>query len=481
MRSPARSLPAAFVVAPLLAFPFLAGCKQEQATEAATPGFSLKQAEPTKVRTLPAIRQEMQRALETTTAVQAERFVAIVPLTTGVVAEVDADIGDVVKKGQLLARIDQREENAALAEAMILQQEAKDNAALAAVALRDADANIEKARLSMQQAKDNYERNKQAQIISALEIDRLRVAMEVAKQDHDAALLARDRSVIDERSSKTTIQRAELAIERAKIALSNTEMRAPFDGVLTTRTVVVGLNLRGQRAAGTGEGTAAFTIVDLSDLRATLMRPQRELSLFTGPAGASADNSRGYKDIEVTATTEALPGHTFRGEITIVSPDIDLTSGSFGVRIQMEEQSDLGGQMLPGMLLRMRLVTERHAQALTVPKRALRREGDTALLFVATEGVARRVEVEEGFSGEDYVEVTPTRGELTEGMQVVVVGNRDLEDGKPIQVSGWDDAEETEEEPAAEEAADAPEPVADSATTDASATEGTGAGDAGSE
>ncbi len=466
------------MAASLLAFPFLASCEQEQATEAATPGFSLKQAEPTKVRTLPAIRQEMQRALETTVAVQAERFVAIVPLTTGVVAEVDADVGDVVVKGQLLARIDQREENAALAEAMIQQQEAEDNAALAEVALRDADANIEKARLSMEQAKDNYERNKQAQIISALEIDRMRVAMEVAKQDHDAALLAKDRSVIDERSSKTTIERAKLAIERAQIALSNTEMRAPFDGVLTTRTVVVGLNLRGQRAAGTGEGTAAFTIVDLSDLRATLMRPQRELALFTGAAGASPEDARGYEDIEVTATTEALPGHTFRGEITIVSPDIDLTSGSFGVRIQMEEQSDRGGQLLPGMLLRMRLVTERHAKALTVPKRALRREGDTALLFVADAGVARRVEVEEGFSGEDYVEVTPTRGELTEGMQVVVVGNRDLEDGKPIQISGWDDEEVKEEPPVPEEAA---EPVAGSATTETSATEGTGAGDAGSE
>ena len=92
-----------------------------------------------------------------------------------------------------------------------------------------------------------------------------------------------------------------------------------------------------------------------------------------------------------------------------------------------------------GMLLRLRLVTERHEDALTLPKRALRREGETTLVFVAEEGRARRVQVEEGFSSDEHVEVTAIDGRLEEGMQVVVVGNRDLEDGQRIELGSDSD------------------------------------------
>jgi len=451
MPLPARPRPAPLLIAWLLALPTLAACQEEHAAEAAPTGYALKQAEATKVRVLPALLQEMQRSLETTTPVESERFVAIVPLTTGIVTEVLAEEGDLVVAGQLLARIDQREALAQLEEARIALQEAKDSAALKGLALRDADANIEKARLSMDQAQSDYERNVKARIISALDIEKLRVAMEIAKQNHAAALLAKERAVIDERTSKTAIARGELALERAEIGVSTTEMTAPFDGIITFRGVQVGLNLRGQRAAGTGEGSAAFLLADHSDLRATIYRPQRELALFAGAMeGRPDDAASGPAAIQVTATTEALPGHTFTGRVERVAPQID-------------EVSPGGARLLPGMLLRLQLVTERHQDALTVPKRALRREGDTTLLFVADGDQARRVEVVEGFSGDEYVEVTTVRGELEPGMQVVVVGNRDLEDGKLIEVSGWDAASAAE----AAEAEEAPAPAQASAGSDA--------------
>ena len=412
----------------------LAACSRGPSAEEAELAGSLKRHEAARVRVLPVVRQEMQRALETTTVVEAERHVVIQPQVSGLVVELVAEEGDAVRRGDVLARLDQRDSKAALEDARIALQEAKDSADSAEIARRDAEAQIEKTRLAFEQARRDHERNEKARMISALEIERLKLAMDTADQDRKAAELAKDRAVIDERATRTAITRAELAVDRAAVALSHTELVAPFDGVIAQRQVQVGDNV--------GPTAEAFTITDLTDLRTIFYRPQRELALFTALGLTSPDDATAgpsFEAIEVTAQAEALPGRTFTGRIERISPNIDATSGSFRVTVRLDVESD-GVRLLPGMLLRLRLVTERHPDAITVSKRSLRREGDATILFVAEEGRARRVQVEEGFSGDDYVEVFPLDGSSLEpGMSVVVVGNRDLEDGKELEISPWDD------------------------------------------
>ena len=93
--------------------------------------------------------------------------------------------------------------------------------------------------------------------------------------------------------------------------------------------------------------------------------------------------------------------------------------------------------VLPGMLLRVRIVTERHPDALVVPKRALLREGDSYFVFVAEGDRARKIQVEEGFSDDDDVEVLPIGdAPLVPGADIVVVDG-DLEDGDGIEASLW--------------------------------------------
>jgi membrane fusion protein, multidrug efflux system len=426
----------------LLPLVLLSGCAQEnQAAEPTPVTGELKRAEAAKVRVLPVSRQEMQRALETTTVVEAERSVLLQPQISGIVQEVLAEEGDEVKAGQVLARLDQRDAQAALEDSRIALQEAKDNAAKGEIARRDAEGAIKKATLAFEQAKRDFDRNEKARMISALDIEKLKLAMDTAEQDRDAAVLARDRSEIEGRASATAIERAELAVKRAEVTFSYTEITAPFAGVLTDRKIQVGHNV--------GAATEAFNLVDLSDLRTRFYRPQRELALFTG-LGAKSDGdgpaNGGFQSIEVTATSEALPGLEFGGVIERISPNIDSTSGSFRLTVRLDEESG-GVRLLPGMLLRLRMVTERHHDAITVSKRALRREGETTILFVVEEGKARRVQVDVGFSSDDIVEVFPLNGDaLDVGMEVVVVGNRDLEDGHELEIRPWDDEEVEDEE-----------------------------------
>jgi multidrug efflux pump subunit AcrA (membrane-fusion protein) len=105
------------------------------------------------------------------------------------------------------------------------------------------------------------------------------------------------------------------------------------------------------------------------------------------------------------------------------------------VRLEPKRPEDARTPLLPGMLVRLSIVSERHPNALVVEKRALRREGELNLLFVAEEGKVRRLEVLEGFAEDLLVEVIPKDGApLKAGDAVVVVGNRDLEDGAPIEL-----------------------------------------------
>jgi len=447
-------LPSALAL--LLAAGLLASCERStEAQEAPSLAGALTRHEPTQVRVLPVLRKEMRRTLETTTTVESERSVVIHPRAVGLVTGLFAEEGDHVEAGKILAQLDQRDAQSQLEDARVALREAEDALANGEIAKREAAGNIDKFRLNFEQAKRNYERNEKAALISAQDLEQLKLQMDTADQDLESAILAKDRSEIDARAAGTAVERAKLAVERAQVALSYTELRAPFAGVIADRKIQVGDNV------STAE--EAFTIVDLSDLRTVFHRPQRELALFAGiGAIANGGGGGGFEEIEVTATAEALPGHTFTGQIERISPNIDATSGSFRVTVRLDEESD-GLRLLPGMLLRLKLVTERHPDALAVSKRALRREGDATILFVAREGVAERLVVEEGFSDDDYVEVRVLgEAELEPGMEVIVVGNRELEDGKEIEIAPWDDElvpdeTEAEEEVVEGEGAEAPE------------------------
>ena len=346
----------------------LAGCERpSEAQEPAAISGALTRHEPTRVRVLPVVRREMRRALETTTVVESERQVEIHPRMAGEIVELLAEEGDRVEKDQVLARLDQRDAQVQLADAKIGLKEARDAEAKGEIAQREALAKIERLRLAFEQAKRSFERNDKARLISAQDLEKLELEMETAESDHASAILEKDRIEIEGRASATAVERADLAVERAQVTLSYTEIRAPFGGVIANRTCQVGDNA--------SSAAAVFKITDLSDLRTVFYRPQRELAVFTGVGSATGDGEvPGYSQIEVSATSEALPGHTFRGHIERISPEIDSSSGSFRVTVRLVPEAD-GVRLLPGMLLRLKLITERHEDAIAVSKRALKARG----------------------------------------------------------------------------------------------------------
>ncbi|QDV06489.1 Inner membrane protein YiaV precursor [Planctomycetes bacterium Poly30] len=399
---------------------------------------ALEKLSRTKVLTAPLEQREMVRAISTTVNAVSEKEISIFPRTSGVVVDVTVEEGDRVAAGDVLMRLDPRELQAALDEAKIALREAIDSKRALELAVTEAESVVERAELTYEQSKKELDRKEAigVGIISQNELENLRLTVRTNESNVAAQRVAKERADAALASQAIAVERANLQIATAELNLSFTEVKAPFDGVIASRSVRLG-DL-------TSNSAAAFMLTDPDNVRAVVSRPQRELGFFRAaelrarPASDAGTEASGSLDIEIEP--EALPGEVYTGEILFVSPTIDAASGQFRVTLGIEQPAAEVDRppVLPGMLLRVRIVTERHPDALAVPKRALLREGDSYFIFIADGQKARRVRVEEGFSTDEDVEVVPTMdGALTPGDQVIVVGNRDLEDGDSIEPAPW--------------------------------------------
>jgi membrane fusion protein (multidrug efflux system) len=432
----------------------LAGCGGEgEAAEASLSGA--RRREPARVITAPVVQREIVRRLETTTRVESVHEVEVFPQTAGVLTELFVEEGQRVQRGQILARIDQRALEIAREDARSALDVAREAVPTLELAVHEAEARLATAQRSQEQAERDHQRNVAISksggdgrpgLLSAKDLDTSLLALEVASGELETARLARERAVLAQAAGDRTIERAELTLAKAELELSYAVITAPFDGVVSSRRVDVGDTLT--------TSAAAFVLTDTDQLWAVFYRPQRELPLFHS-AVANGDGASGG-GLELVARADGLPEREFRGWIERVSPTVDAESGNFRVTARVETGAE-PHRLLPGMLVRLEIVTDRHPGALVVPKKAIVREGDLSLVFAVREGRAVKLEVEEGFADGDDVEII-VRGDgvLAAGETIVVVG-KDLEDGDEVSVP----EDEPAEQPVPAEELPAPPPGGD--------------------
>lgn len=434
----------------------LSGCGGGGPGEPQAAEGGLKKRELPSVRVAPVVVREMARVLETTSKLESEREILVVPRTSGLVLSLAAEEGDIVEQGALLALLDDVEQDLAVKDAEVALQEAENTLEKLRLARREADARVVRLQTAFEQAARDYERNqklfageKVASALSESALEASKLARDNAEADRKDADLARERAELELVAGQNALARARINLDRARVVLTHTRITAPFAGVVAQRNVRVGDSV--------GPSTTAFVLTDVALLRCVFSRPQEELELFAR-VGASED-SNGDAKLSISATADSFPTRTFEGWIERISPTIEAQSGQFRVTGRLECVQDGGRvRLLPGMLVRLRIVTDRHPEALVVPKRALEREGERRFLLAAdrdasTPGHAtvRRVEVDEGFAEGEWIEILPRSGQrLAAGDVVVVVGGRDLAEGDAVSV---------DEERAAKSATDAQETI----------------------
>lgn len=222
-------------------------------------------------------------------------------------------------------------------------------------------------------------------------------------------------------TAKNDLQAAKAARDLAELELSYTRVTAPFTGRVVRRMVDPGQSVN--------VSTPLFTVADLDRLLARVHVPAKEF--------------RNIKTDQKVQLVLDSSEEVLEGKITLVSPVIDPATGTIKVTVEV---SDYPPDIRPGDFAEVRVVTDVHADALTVPRTAVFAEKSEQVLYVAMDSVAVRRVVEVGFGDGEYTEVLSG---LEDGEQVVIQGQRSLKDGARIKIMDkmeFDDSASTGEQ-----------------------------------
>jgi RND family efflux transporter MFP subunit len=316
---------------------------------------------------LPRTARAKQIAQATTSVEEAGSIVSVVPVKvapvtaqlilsgdaaavteTGIFARADgyvkqriADIGDLVKQGQLLAEIESPEVDQQLLQSRASLQQSRSALAQSEAALEQAKANLNLAEVTAQ---------RWSQLVTK---------GVMARQDGDeknATFLARKADVsaaeANVRAAKDNIAAAEANVQRLTEIKSFQLIRAPYDGVITIRNVTLGTLASGGSTSAVRE---LYRITQLNPLKVTVEVPQSEVgSIHVGLAC----------DLRI----RELAGKVYSAHVTRTANSLNPTSRTLTTEIQFENP---GGLVLPGMYGEVEFKLQRKQPPLLVPSDAI--------------------------------------------------------------------------------------------------------------
>ncbi len=254
------------------------------------------------------------------------------------------------------------------------------------------------------------------QVLAELENERQKVQLRQAelKLAEQQRLRERNRQMLAEQlisqqeydDAQSRYALAETERDLARIAVDETIMRAPFAGQITARHVVLGQQLPA--------ATVAFSLADASPLRVRVHLPE-----------AVARKVAVGQEVLVQPEADDAP---LRATVERVSPVVDPQTST--VQVTMRLPAAAGGAMVGGFV-KVRVTTDRHADALAIPKTALVETGGLKNVFVAAADTVRKLEVTTGLYDDTHIEVVDG---LQEGWQVVTLGQGSLHTGTRVEI-----------------------------------------------
>jgi RND family efflux transporter MFP subunit len=311
--------------------------------------------------------------------VPGEKVVAIGARVPGRVERFLVDDGSVVRAGDPLVQLDDREYRAAL---------------------ERTQAQLEVARANLRLAESELTRGTElanAHYLAPSELDIRRNKVEV---------------------SRATIHELEAAIAQAQINLEYTTLRAPTDGVVLAKLKEAGEIAVPGGFAGSGD---LVRLANLHDLRAEVDVNESDLSQV-------------HLHQRAQVTPDADPNARYAAEVVKLYPQVDRQKGTLKVEVRILEPD---GKLLPDMSARVAFLPEAPAagassQAVLVPAAALRRENDgRSYVWVVADGRARRSDVETAGVVGDRVRIS--RG--LKGDEKLVIGDPPPRDGARVSVA----------------------------------------------
>jgi HlyD family secretion protein len=363
---------------------------------------------------------------------------AIVPKISAPVQRFLVDRGAHVRKGQLLAVLDNGDLAAAVQDAQGGLTQA--DAGYATTTKASVPEDQQKAQLDVTQAKTNLDAQQsifdsrkkllQEGAIPRRDFESATTALVQAQAAYNTAEL--HLKSMNAVSRAATVKTAQGALESARgkyegarASLGYSEIRSPIDGVVTDRPLFVG------EMANAGQ--AIITVMDTSSLVAKLhFTPEQALKMKVGNVAKAL----------ISGVDEPV-----EGVVSLISPAVDAGSTTLEVRVTLPNKS---GALKAGSSVHMSVAGRTLASVLTAPNEALIKtsSGTFAVMVVAADNIAHQKIVKTGITdGKDTQIVSGVQA----GDEVVTAGAYGMDDGTKVKIAvpGSDDASADDAKPSA--------------------------------
>jgi len=311
--------------------------------------------------------------------------VEAVPKVSGRLDEVSVRLGDRVRRGQTLAKVEDRE----IAEQVKQAQAAFD---VSAATIRQREADLRLAQTNLDRSKNLFDR----QLIPKQTYDDTDARYQAAAAQLDLA--------------KAQYQQAQARLDELKINLSNTIIASPVSGFIGKRALDAG--------AWVTPNSSFISVVDIGVVRLVANVVEKDLRHIN--SGMKAD-----------VIVDAYPGEHFVGRIAHVAPVLDPATRTAQIEVEIDNTTF---RLKPGMYATVSFVIEHKEKVLVVPANAvIEAQGKKGVYLPGDGNVAKFQPVTLGMADPTQVEITAG---VTEGMRVISTGAAALREGDKIVLLG---------------------------------------------
>jgi RND family efflux transporter MFP subunit len=314
-----------------------------------------------------------------------EATVEAVPKVAGRLESISVRLGDRVRRGQMLAKIEDRE---------LLEQvrQAQASFEVSAATIRQREADLRFAQTNLDRSRNLFDR----QLIPRQTFDDAEARYQAAAAQLDLA--------------KAQHQQSLARLDELKINLGNTVITSPVNGFVGKRTLDPG--------AWVTPNSALLSVVDISVVRMVANVVEKDLRRISAGQRASV-------------AVDAFPGEEFSGRIARISPVLDPATRTAQIEVEIGNGNF---RLKPGMYARVDFTVERRDHTLVVPANALVDVQGTHGVFRPAEGdIAKFHPIKVGLTSDELVEVASG---LSEGDRIVTTGAAALREGDKIILPG---------------------------------------------
>ncbi len=276
---------------------------------------------------------------------------------SGQIKQLFVDFNSVVKKDQVIARIDPESFELRVMQAMADLEATRATVLTQMAGVGAQRAEVSRSEVNLADVKRDYERKQmlvEKGFVSAAERDKALAVYNGAQEQLKTARAQLAVAEAQAKNAEAVVKQRQSQLAQAKVDLDRTIIRAPVDGVVIKRSVDAGQTV-----------AASLQAPELFQIAQNLREMQVEASID------EADVGRTKVDQNATFTVDSFPGRTFSGKIVQVRKAA-LVVQNVVTYIVVISAANPDLQLLPGMTANVRITTDQRDNVLKLPNAALR-------------------------------------------------------------------------------------------------------------